>query len=114
MATRRSSVRVEHRVVSKWLPRTESVLDRAVLEMATDIQRQASLLAPKATGALKKSGRIERKGNADYVVTYGNSSVPYARRRHFENQKSPSTLRYLEKAGDSVARGSIKKYLRNK
>ncbi len=114
MATRRSSVRVESNLISGWLPKTEFGIDKAVLEIATDIQRGASILAPKATGALKKSGKIERKGEADYVITYGNGSVPYARRRHFENQKSPGTLRYLEKAGDSVARGSIKKYLRNK
>lgn len=111
---RRGRVTVTSTLVSKWLPNTERSLDIAVLEMATDIDRVAKQLAPRATGALKKSGRIERLGNADYAITFGGSDVPYARRRHYENRKSPQTLRYLERAGDSVSRAGIKKYLRNK
>ena len=114
MAANRSSVRVESTLLSRWIPLTGIQLDRATLEIATDIDRGAKTLAPKATGALKKSGKVTRKGAADYVISFGGSSVPYARRRHFENQKSPGTLRYLERAGEAVSRGSIKKYLRNK
>lgn len=113
MAARRS-VTVTSTLLSRWLPKTEAGLDKAVLEMATDIDRLAKTLAPKQTGALKKSGRIERLGNADYAVVFGGNRVPYARRRHYENNANPQTLRYLERAGDSISRGSIKKYLRNK
>lgn len=82
----------------------ERSLDVTVLQMATDIHRTASVLAPKLTRALVKSGRIERIRPAYYRVLFGNRQVPYARRRHFENKKNPQTLRYLERAGDATAR----------
>lgn len=111
---RRGNLRVTSTLVSGWLPKKEMALDKAVLEMATDIDRLAKTLAPKQTGALRKSGKIERLGTADYAVVFGGSRVPYAKRRHYENIANPQTLRYLERAGDSVSRGNIKKYLRNK
>lgn len=111
---RRGSVTVTSKLVTRWLPSTEASLDKAVLEMATDIDRVAKQLAPKQTGALKKSGRIERVGNAHYIISFGGNSVPYAKRRHYENNRNPQSLRYLERAGDSISRSGIKKYLRNK
>ncbi len=79
--------------------------------MATDIHRVSSMLAPKASRALVNSGRIKREGEAHYKVIFGGGSVPYARRRHYENKKTPSSLRYLERAGDSTGR-NVKRYLR--
>lgn len=98
----------------KWLNATDQELDRAVAEMATDIDRRAKMLAPVDSGNLVSSGRVKRNKLASYQVSFGDNQVPYARRRHFENKKNPQTLRYLEKAGDSVSRGNISKYLRNK
>jgi len=95
------------------LPKTIAGLDAAVLELATDIHRVASVLAPKATKALVKSGKINKKGIAHYSVTFGGDQVPYARRRHYENKKTPGSLRYLERAGDAASR-NVKKYLRGK
>ena len=79
--------------------------------MATDIHRQAGMLAPLDTGNLKSSGKIARRGQAHYSIAFGGTRVPYAKRRHFENKKNPQTLEYLTRAGDNVARGSIKRYL---
>lgn len=76
--------------------------------MATDIHRVAGLNAPIASGQLIRSGRIARKGIAYYVISFGGGSVKYARRRHYENKKNPGTLRYLEKAGNSISRNFIK------
>jgi len=87
-------------------------MDGAVAEMATDIHRQATILAPKLTGALVNSGNIKRVQPAEYEVTFGGSRVPYAKRRHFENKKNPQTLRYLERAGDATARNA-QRYMRN-
>lgn len=95
-----------------WLNATTSQLDAAVLEMATDIDKRAKILAPKDTGALVNSGRIERVRAGFYRIIFGSSRVPYARRRHFENKKTPGSIGYLAKAGDSVSRGNINKYLR--
>lgn len=97
--------------VKQWSASTEGKLDVAVLEMATDIHRASAILAPKDSRALVNSGRIERKGPASYAVVYGGGAVPYARRRHFENKKTPGSLKYLERAGDAAAR-NVKRYLR--
>lgn len=70
------------------------------------------MLAPVDTRALVSSGVIERNGTANYTIRFGSARVPYARIRHFENKRNPQTLGYLEKAGDSVARGNVNKYLR--
>lgn len=103
------SVNVSSHVI-QWASKEEAALDRAVLGMATDIDRTSALLAPRLTGALINSKRINHKGIAHYSVSYGSYQVPYARRRHFENKKNPGTLQYLERAGDSV-KGNLQKYL---
>jgi len=82
--------------------------------MATDIDKRAKMLAPKDTSALVNSGRVERVRAGFYRIVFGDSRVPYAKRRHYENFKNPQTLGYLAKAGDSVARGNISKYIRSK
>lgn len=97
--------------IKEWTSETAMKMDFAVLEMATDIHRVSAMLAPKDKRNLVNSGRIQREGQAHYKVIYGGGSVPYARIRHFENKKTPSSLRYLENAGDSTSR-NIKRYLR--
>lgn len=108
MANVRFTSRIKH-----WTSKTESDLDFAVLTMATDIHRVSSILAPKGdTRNLVKSGRISRNGSANYSIIFGGGHVPYARRRHYENRKTPGSLRYLERAGDSTSR-NIKRYIKN-
>jgi hypothetical protein len=96
--------------IKQWTAQTEAKLDLAVLDMATDIHRVSGVLAPKASRALVNSGRIERVGPAHYKVVYGGGAVPYARRRHFENKKTPGSLHYLERAGDATSR-NFKRYV---
>ena len=95
----------------KWTVDTERKMDKAVLVMATDIHRTASMLAPRDTGNLLSSGRINRKGWAYYSISFGGGAIRYARRRHFENRKNPQTLLYLQRAGDNITRGDIKRYI---
>lgn len=97
--------------IKQWSEQTAKRIDVAVLEMAVDIHRQASILAPKDKRNLVNSGQIIPRGQAHYAVRFGGGSVPYAKRRHFENKKNPQTLRYLERAGDNVSRNA-KQYLR--
>jgi hypothetical protein len=94
--------------ITQWADSTEKKLDLAVLEMATDIHRISGTLAPKQTRALVNSGQIVRKGKANYSVKYGGGAVPYAKRRHYENKKTPSSLHYLERAGDLVSRNVVR------
>lgn len=104
---------VKIKMYAGWQSKVLKEVDTGLLEMTTDIHTRSTVLAPKDTRALVNSGRIG-KVTGGYKVTYGSSRVPYARRRHFENKKNPQTLRYLEKAGDSVARGNVGKYFRGK
>ena len=73
------------------------------------------MLAPVLTGALKSDGRVETSQNGSVVqvkVVYGDSRVPYARRRHYENRKNPQTKYYLENAAKNViTKGGIKQFL---
>jgi len=97
--------------IKQWTTETEQKIDIAVLELATDIDRVAKINAPKASRALVNSAVIEKKGSGHYSVRFGGGNVPYALRRHFENKKNPSTLKYLERAGNDNAR-NIKRYLK--
>ncbi|HUH57787.1 MAG TPA: hypothetical protein VL020_04665, partial [Pseudomonadales bacterium] len=62
---------------------------------------------------LVNSGRINKKGNASYTVSFGGDGVKYAKRRHYENKLNPQTLLYLEKAGDGISRSNLNKYIRD-
>lgn len=96
-----------------WSGDQQKGMKLALLEMATDIHKRSTILAPKDTRALVNDGRIEPSGDG-YKIVYGSARVPYARRRHFENKKNPGTKGYLAKAGDSVARSDKTKYFRGK
>jgi hypothetical protein len=87
-------------------------VDTASAEMATDILTRAIMNAPKESGALVRSGRLKKVADGAYTVIFGDNSVKYAYRRHEENKKNPQTLKYLDKAGESVARGNLGKYFR--
>lgn len=87
--------------------------EKGLLELTTDVHRRSKMLAPVLTRALVNSGVIESIPN-DYRVKYGSPRVPYARKRHFENNKHPQTKYYLSKAGESVARGDKSKYFKDK
>lgn len=95
-----------------WLNNEKKTLDDVTVEMAVDILNRAQMNAPKDSGALVRSGRVVRASGKGYTVQFGDNSVRYAYRRHFENNKNPQTLLYLEKAGESVLKGNIKKYFR--
>lgn len=98
--------------MKEWTAQTGSRLDGIALEMATDIHRISGVIAPKDSRALVNSGRITRKGEAHYTVSYGGGSVPYARMRHYQNRKTPGSLRYLERAGETVSR-NLKRYVKD-
>ena len=85
--------------------------DRVEEIMAGVILTRAIMLAPRKSGALRGNGMVEKNAEGHRSVVFGDKSVPYARRRHFENKKNPQTLEYLRKAGDSVAKENIKKYV---
>jgi hypothetical protein len=105
-------VSIKSRLSTSWLNKTEKNSDNVALQMVTDVDRFAKVLAPKDKGNLVNSGRIEKIGNAAYKASFGGSgggvSVRYAKRRHYENKKNPHTLGYLKRAGNAVARAKDK------
>lgn len=70
------------------------------------------MIAPKDTGDLSRNGRVEDTDEYTTTVTFGDSDVPYARRRNFENKKNPQTLNYLKRAGDGIAKESAERWMR--
>lgn len=81
--------------------------------MGDRILMDAIALAPEDTGKLKSNGRVEVISDTEIHVKFGDTRVPYARRRHFENKKNPHTKYYLQKAGDSVvAKLGFKEFLK--
>lgn len=76
-------------------------LETTMLNEAGAIMRLSQLKAPKLTGDLKQSHRVERMDKLRYQIS---ANTPYARRRHYENQKNPSTTHYLEDAGDQITK----------
>lgn len=84
-----------------------AVLDAAAQRMAREILGLSQMYAPVLTGALRANGKIETHGLANVSVVYGDTKVPYARRRHYENHKNPQTLLYLQRAGDQVTKKGV-------
>lgn len=100
--------------INEWGAKKSGDMQKSLLELATTIHRDAGNLAPRDTGNLIASGRIEPvSGELGYRVTFGGGSVKYARRRHYENRKNPQTLHYLQKAGDKNSK-NFARYLRGK
>lgn len=90
----------------------EKHLENVSKEVADDILKRAVMNAPKASGALARSGKVVKSSGGGYTVTFGNNSVKYAYIRHVKNNKNPQTTLYLEKAAETVSRGNLGKYLR--
>ena len=85
-------------------------IQEALAKMGNSVHNRAVLFAPELTGALKDNGDV-KVGNMNVVIGFGGLKVPYARRRHYENNKHPQTRRYLQRAGDAVGREGIIRYL---
>lgn len=96
-----------------WSGDISKGISTGLLDLTTDIHRRSIILAPRDTAALVNSGRIDPIVDG-YKITFGSPRVPYARRRHFENNKNPQTKGYLAKAGDAVMRGDTGKYFRGR
>lgn len=94
-------IRITSRV-KQWESSSMDNLEFALASLSTEIHRIAIMNAPHLNGALQDSGKVERLESMKYQVRFGDSEVPYALRRHYENKKNPQTLRYLERAAESV------------
>lgn len=86
-------------------------INNALSKMGTAIKNRAEMYAPVLTGALRADGRVVKDSPDSVTVRFGGFSVPYARRRHYENNLHPETKYYLERAGNQVAKMGVKNFL---
>lgn len=82
-------------------------IESALGIMGRRILHLAQAYAPVDTGALRGDGRVVREQEGSITVAFGGLEIPYARRRHYENNKNPQTKYYLERAGDQIVRQGI-------
>lgn len=82
--------------------KVDKLVDAAVKSglnsLGNDIKKRAVILAPKDTGALRQSSKVD-VGKDSVAVSF---NMPYARRRHYENNLHPSTKLYLTNALKSI------------
>jgi phage gpG-like protein len=101
---------------SKWFANESKVLRRAVGKMAATIVIRGILLAPRDKGDLQQSGRVEEE-NGIVSAVFGGNGVPYGRIHELggvtgRDYKTKIVAKhYLKRAGDSVAKESLKKYV---
>lgn len=101
------NVKLRH---DKLIEEESEKINEALSKMGYSILNRAKMYAPVLTGALVRDGRvIESDGSV--IVAFGGLNVPYARRRHYENNLHPDTRRYLERAGNEAVKQGIQFYL---
>lgn len=103
--------------IDKWSQITEQNYKSAIRAMADSIRNLSTMVAPKKTGALRDSGRVDTVDEYTLAVRYGSREVPYARRMEYGNPAwnytTPGTgPHYLQRSGDMVSKRGIKEYLR--
>lgn len=90
--------------------RVDSLVDACMItglaDLGNDIEKRAIVLAPKDTGMLRNSAKVQ-VGKDKVTVSF---NTPYARRRHYENNLHPSTRRYLNNALKSIK--DVNKYFK--
>lgn len=86
-----------------------AAMKEGLLLLGKDVRKRAIVLAPKDSGDLRRSAKVD-------VSTTGVDSVEvsfnteYAKRRHYENNLHPSTRLYLTNALKSIT--NVNKYFR--
>ena len=91
---------------SSWtdMGKSDKLLNQAMkagmLSLGNDVKRRAIILAPKLSGDLRASSKVNVSTKGDSVEVSFNT--PYAKRRHYENRLHPATRLYLTNALKSI------------
>ena len=85
-----------------------SLISAGMQSLGEDVRRRSQILAPKDTGALRRSAKVHLNSTKDTVTISYNTE--YARRRHYENRKHVASLYYLSNALKSIK--SVNKYFK--
>jgi phage gpG-like protein len=100
-----------------WADRQAKLAGRVEEVVAGVILTRGMMLAPRDTGALIANGRTYRDSQGHWVTKFGDNDVPYARIQELggvtgRNQSTNiQGTHYLKRAGDSVKKENIKKYV---
>ena len=87
---------------------TNSLISAGMQSLGEDVRRRSQILAPKDTGALRRSAKVHLNSTKDTVTISYNTE--YARRRHYENKKHVASLYYLSNALKSI--NNVNKYFK--
>lgn len=100
-----------------WATQQAKLADRVEEVIAGVILTRGTMLAPRDTGALIANGRTYRNPDGHWVTKFGDNDVPYARIQELggdtgrNNRTHIEGTHYLKRAGDSVKKENIKKYV---
>ena len=86
----------------------DSMMKAALQGIGDDVKKRSQILAPKDTGALRRSAKVHLNSTKDTVTVSYNTE--YARIREFSNRKHPATVGYLRNALESIK--SVNKYFK--
>ena len=87
---------------------TNSLISAGLQSLGDDVKKRSQILAPKDTGALRRSAKVHLNSTKDTVTISYNTE--YARRRHYENRKHVASLYYLSNALKSI--NNVNKYFK--
>ena len=85
-----------------------SLVASGLQSLGDDIRRRSQILAPKDTGALRRSAKVHLNSTKDTVTVSYNTE--YSRLRHEVNNLHPATRKYLSNALKSIK--SVNKYFK--
>lgn len=85
-----------------------SLISAGLQSLGDDVKKRSQILAPKDTGALRRSAKVHLNSTKDTVTVSFNTE--YARKVHNLNRKHPATMHYLTNALKSI--NNINKYFK--
>lgn len=87
---------------------TNSLISAALQSLGDDVKKRSQILAPKDTGALRRSAKVHLNSTKDTVTISYNTE--YSKLRHEVNNLHPATRKYLSNALKSIK--SVNKYFK--
>ncbi len=86
----------------------DQMMKAGLQSLGDDVKKRAVILAPKDTGALRQSARVQLNSSKDTVTVSFNTE--YARLRHYVNKLHPATRLYLTNSLKSIS--NLNKYFK--
>ena len=85
-----------------------SLIAAGMQSLGDDVKKRSQILAPKDTGALRRSAKVHLSSTKDTVTVSYNTE--YSRIREFSNKKHPATVGYLRNSLKSIK--NLNKYFK--